>query len=257
MFTLKQFIKGLILPPTPWILLLLLVLIYWNKRWARKMLLVTLVLAVVLHSGPVLHAVRYPLESRYAALVDPHNSEPYEAIVVLTGGLTPAEGLIAFPTISESMFRRLDEAWRLYRIMPRPIIVSGGHVDPFSPPKDENRIACDYLRRWGVAPEDVIGEPESRDTFESAMQVRKILEDRGWKRYLLVTSAVHMPRSMFVFQRVCPEPIPAPGDFTIGEGRFSPLSLFPSEEAAGKIVATLHEYVGLINYRWRAWSSAR
>ncbi len=56
------------------------------------------------------------------------------------------------------MFRRLDEAWRLYRIQRKPIIVSGGHVNPFTPDKNENQIACDYLIRWGVPKATCLGE---------------------------------------------------------------------------------------------------
>ncbi len=254
MFVVKQFLKVLILPPMPWILLLLFVVILWKRRWARKLLFATIALVVVTHSDYSYRLLRYPLESRYAPLLDPRAAEPYDAIVVLTGGTIPAGGLIPFPAISEDMFRRLDEAWRLYRLRPKPIIVSGGHVDPFTAPMNENQIACDYLILWGIPKTHVISEPHSRDTFESALQVQKILEQRGLKRYLLVTSAVHMPRSMLAFQSVTPGAVAAPGDFTIGEYRFSPLSLFPSEAAAQKMSATVHEYIGLANYYWRARS---
>lgn len=238
----------------PWILLLVLVVIFWNRRWARKVLLATLILITLLHSGPVLYLARHGLESRYPPITDPLQVEPYDAIVVLGGGVIPAGGLIPFPAMSESMFRRLEEAWRLYKLLPRPIIVSGGHVDPFTHPRGKTKIAPDYLLLWGVPAEHIITESNSRDTYESAIEVKKILDRKGWKRYLLVTSAVHMPRSMLAFQRVVPEPIPAPGDFTLGERQFSPFRLFPSEDAAEQITATLHEYIGLINYRWRTWS---
>ena len=82
------------------------------------------------------------------------------------------------------------------QIRPKPIVVSGGHVNPFTPAKDENRIARDYLIRWGIPKADGLGEGNSRDTFESAVEVEKLLLQKGWKRYLLVTSAAHMPRSM-------------------------------------------------------------
>lgn len=251
MFVAKQFLKGLILPPMPWILLLLVVLIFWQRRWARKLLLTTFALLIAAHCGHVDHLLRYPLESRYAPLLDPARAEPYDAIVVLTAGMIPAGGLIPFPTINEEMFRRLDEARRLYGARPKPIIVSGGHVDPFTPPMNENQIAGDYLILWGIPKTDVISEPHSRDTFESAAHVRKIMQEKGWRRYLLVTSAVHMARSMLAFRSVAPEPIAAPGDFTIGENRFSPLSFFPSESAARRISAAVHEYLGLANYYWR------
>ncbi len=252
MFVLKQFLKELILPPLPWLLMLLAVLIFWRQRWARKLLLATFCLIVVLHSGIVGHLLRYPLESSYPPLIDPTKVEPYDAIVVLTAGTIPAEGLIPFPSVDGSMFRRLDEAWRLYRIRPKPVIVSGGHVNPFTPAKDENRIARDYLVRWGIPKEDVLGEGNSRDTFESAIEVEKLLLEKGWKRYLLVTSAAHMPRSMLAFKAKAPEPIPAPGDFSVGKFQREPFQLFPSESAAREVLASLHEYVGLVNYYWRA-----
>ena len=257
MFVLKQFLKALILPPMPWIILLLGVLIFWRRQWARKLLFLTLFLIVALHSGPVNYMLRYPLESRYAPLTDPRTVEPYDAIVVLTSSIAPAGGLVPFPAIDEYMFRRLDEAWRLYRIRPKPIIVSGGHVNPFTAPKNENQIARDYLALWGLPQGHLIAEPNSRDTFESAIEVQKILRQRGWTRYLLVTSAVHMPRSMLAFKSNAPEPIPAPGDFSIGEFHRTPVDFFPNEAAARRIYVTLHEYLGLANYYWRVYFSKK
>jgi len=230
-------------------------LIFWRRSWARKLLLFTLFFIFALHSGLVNYGLRYPLESQYAPVMDPKAANPYDAIVVLTSSIVPAEGLVPLPSVDEYMFRRLDEAWRLYRIQPKPIIVSGGHVNPFTPAKDENRIAREFLIRWGVPEKDVIGEGNSRDTFESAVESGKILAQHGWKRYLLVTSALHMPRSMLVFSRFVPEPVPPPGDFSIGKFELSPFVFFPNEGVAPKTFATLHEYAGLLNYYWRLYFS--
>jgi uncharacterized SAM-binding protein YcdF (DUF218 family) len=251
MFILKQFLKALLLPPMPWLLLLLAVLIFWQRRWARKLLFLTFLLILGLHWGPVNYALRYQIESRYPPLLDPRKAGAYDAIVVLTGGSVPATGLIPFPSVNEHMFRRLDEAWRLYRIQPKPIIISGGHVNPFTPAMDENKIARDFLIKWGVPKHDIIGEEKSRDTFESALESEKILKKRGWKRYLLITSALHMPRSMLVFGARAPEPIPAPGDFSAGKFELTPFEFFPSESVAPKLFAAIHEYVGWANYYWR------
>jgi uncharacterized SAM-binding protein YcdF (DUF218 family) len=255
MFVVKQFLKQIILPPVVWILPLLAVLIFWHRRWARKLLLVTIAAIIFLHSGFVGHWLRYPLESRYTPLLNPRDAGPYDVIVVLTSASIPAGGLLPFATIDEHMFRRLDEAWRLYRIQPKPIIVSGGHVNPFTIDRRENQIACDYLVRWGVPQHHVIGEARSRDTFESAVETGKLLKQRGWKRYLLVTSAVHMPRSMLAFATRAPEPIPAPGDFTLQQVKLSPLDFAPSVGAARAITSTVHEYFGLINYQLRLFFS--
>jgi uncharacterized SAM-binding protein YcdF (DUF218 family) len=251
MFLLKQFVKALLLPPMFWLLMLFAVWLFWRRPWARKFLFLTILIVFALHSGPVNYALRYPLESRYPPLLDPANAGSYDGIVVLTGGSVAARGLIPFPSVDEHMFRRLDEAWRLYRLQPKPIIVSGGHVDPFTPARDENKIAREFLIRWGVPKDHVIGEEKSRDTFENALESAKVLKKRGWKRYLLVTSAMHMPRSMLVFAERVSEPIPAPGDFSAGGIELTPFAFVPTESAAQKFYETIHEYVGLVNYYWR------
>ena len=256
MFVLKQFLKILLLPPVLWLVLLLAVLIFWRRPWARRLLAATWLLIFALHSGLVNYALRYPLESSYPPLRDPKTAGSYDAIVVLTSASIPADGLIQFPSVDEFMFRRLEEAWRLYRIQPKPIVVSGGHVNPFTAAKKENEIAREYLIRWGVPRHHVIAEDRSRDTFESALEVQKLLAQKGWRRYLLVTSAVHMPRSMLAFASRAPEPVPAPGDFSLGKLDFTPLDFFPSESAARRVFITLHEYLGLANYHWRVRFSA-
>ena len=248
MFLLKQFLKPLILPPVPWVVLFLLCGIFWRRRWARGLFWIAFALLFLFHSPEFGEVLRHPLESRYPALIDPAAAEPYDAIVVLMAGVIPEGGLVPYPTVSEPLFHRLDEAWRLYRIRPRPIIVSGGHVNPLTNPRNENQIACDYLILWGVPRAQVIAEPYSRDTFESAIEVNKILRQKGWKRYLLVTSATHMPRSMFAFGSIAPEPLAAPGDFNYsGDGS----GVIVGEEAAIQIAEAVYEYIGLINYRWR------
>lgn len=251
MFVLKQFIKPFFLPPVPWILLLILVFLFWHRRWARKLFFFTIVLILALHSGIVGYWLSYPLESRYPPLLDPRTAGHYDAIVVLTSSVVVPEGFIPFASLDYAMFRRVEEALRLYKIAPRPIVVSGGHVNPFTKDRGANRIPREYLARWGVRADHIVAEDKSRDTFESAVQVQKILKQKGWKRYLLVTSAEHMPRSMLVFNAKAPEAIPAPGDFSLGEFKLSPFSFYPNVGVSREIYFSLHEYIGLANYYWR------
>jgi hypothetical protein len=118
--------------------------------------------------------------------------------------------MIPFPTIEVAMFRRLDEAWRLYRIRRKPIVVSGGHVNPFTPAANENQIARDYLIGWGVPPTDVLGEDRSRDTFESALESKNSPHKDGAAISGHLNRA--MPRSMLAF-RPSAGTDPAPGIF--------------------------------------------
>jgi uncharacterized SAM-binding protein YcdF (DUF218 family) len=251
MFLLKQFIKSVLLPPTLWLILLLAVLVFWEKGWARKLLLGTFLLILALHSGLFAQLAGYSLESRFAPLRDCRAAAPHDAIVVLMSGVIEPSGLIPFPAIDRATFARLDEAWRLYRCDPKPIIASGGYAGPDTHPEIVNGVMRDYLIRWGVPPQHIIQEAESRDTFESAVAVGKIIRLKGWRRYLLVTSALHMPRSMMVFRALAPEPVAAPGDFRVARLLLDPLSFFPKEESANKSYEVIHEYLGLLNYRLR------
>ena len=61
-----------------------------------------------------------------------------------------------------------------------------------------------------------------------------------------------MPRSMVAFTSRTPDPIPAPGDFTLRKFEFNPFYMFPGESAANRIYATLHEYIGLADDYYRA-----
>jgi uncharacterized SAM-binding protein YcdF (DUF218 family) len=251
MFLLKQFLKVLILPPGCWLLALVAVLIFWKRRWARKLLLATVIVIFALHSDLAANGLGWLLESRYRPLLDPRGIGPYDAIVVLTAGVTPPSGLVVFARLSEAQIHRLEEAIRLYRLNPRPIVISGGHVDPFEPPEGENDAIAGYLHERGVPREHVVNEAASRDTFESALELRKILKQRGWRRYLLVTSATHLPRSMMAFARLAPDPIPAPADFKTTRLYWSPLQHRPSEEKAQIVASALNEYYGLLQYRLR------
>lgn len=68
---------------------------------------------------------------------------------------------------------------------------------------------------------------------------------------VLVTSAAHMPRAIRNFQAVGLNPIPAPTQYLTGRGsRSSLLSWLPSSSALEKSELALHEYLGLLAWRW-------
>ena len=56
---------------------------------------------------------------------------------------------------------------------------------------------------------------------------------------------------MLVFSQLVPEAIAAPGDFSVGKFDLTPFDFFPTEAAAEELFATIHEYVGWLNYYCR------
>jgi uncharacterized SAM-binding protein YcdF (DUF218 family) len=116
------------------------------------------------------------------------------------------------------------------------------------------------LQMIGVPEGAIITETKSSNTREHARNLYPLLLDRRFKRVLLVTSAMHMPRSIGVFRKLCPdiEFIPAPTDFRVTEGVPMPwyrdlITLIPT---AGNLVSfsnAAHEYVGMAYYKMRGW----
>jgi uncharacterized SAM-binding protein YcdF (DUF218 family) len=95
----------------------------------------------------------------------------------------------------------------------------------------------------GVKPQDISLESDSRDTPDQAKIVAEII---GREKFILVTSAVHMPRSMALFRKRGLHPIPAPGDFRVrGAQRFDPGNFFPRASSLGHMETAVHEYLGL------------
>lgn len=79
------------------------------------------------------------------------------------------------------------------------ILVSGGQV--FSDPDilSEADYHVDFLRNLNVPADAIVLEKKSRNTAENATFSREVLDQRGDKHILLVTSAFHMPRSVLLF----------------------------------------------------------
>jgi uncharacterized SAM-binding protein YcdF (DUF218 family) len=97
------------------------------------------------------------------------------------------------------------------------------------------------------------------NTHEHATRLLPLLKERGFKRILLVTSAMHMPRSMGVFRRDFPgiQFIPAPTNFRAVDNEdrwdsqlFAPI---PTPHQLVNFSDAMHEYLGMAYYKLRGW----
>ena len=97
----------------------------------------------------------------------------------------------------------------------------------------------------GQGPEDIVLETKAADTKDHAIYVKEIV---GKDRFILVTSASHMPRAMALFRKHGMEPVPAPTDYMVkvrGWG-LRPMMFFPSAGSLEKAGRAIHEYLGII-----------
>jgi len=158
-------------------------------------------------------------------------------VVVLGGGHRDRAGLPVTSQLSEPSTVRLVEGVRLWRTLPDARLVFTGTVDPGR--IREPDAMADLAVQLGVPPERIVKETASLDTDDHARYLQPIV---GREPFLLVTSAVHLPRAVYLFQRAGMQPIPAPA------GRLSLTSgwaWLPSARNLDRSTRSLHEALGL------------
>ncbi|EFE94276.1 envelope biogenesis factor ElyC [Serratia odorifera] len=208
LFTLKKFI-GAILMPLPALLLLmaLALLLLWFTRWqksAKVILSLSWLFLLLFSLQPVADRLLRPIESEYVTY---NGNDPVNYIVVLGGGYTfnpqwaPSSNLIG------NSLPRVTEGVRLYLSHPGAKMVFTGArgANTLSNAETAARVAASL----GVPRSDIVVLDRPLDTEQEAMQVAQLV---GKQRFILVTSANHLPRAMRFFEAQGLQPIPAPAN---------------------------------------------
>jgi len=170
----------------------------------------------------------------------PADLRPAPAIVVLTAYVSP-NGVL-----NESAMRRTHAAARLYHRGLAPLmIISGGN--PTTPEDSQPAdFMAEFARELGVPQSAIILDKKSENTHFSAINVAALCHARGIDHVLLVTDAVHMRRAKASFEAQGLSVSPAPAD---------PWALWweSPEVRLRKFWAAIHEYGGLLYYKWKGW----
>jgi uncharacterized SAM-binding protein YcdF (DUF218 family) len=185
-----------------------------------------------------------------------------DAIVVLGGGIRSK----AYPRPDVDFLEAGDRVWygaTLYRAGKAPkIIVSGGRIAWKGGGSPESEDLTKLLVRMGVPKVDIIPEGDSMNTRDNGVYVQKILKANNFKTILLVTSAMHMPRSMAIFKHLGINAIAAPTDYRVSQLELDEpnlqtesviLSLIPNEERLLVTTAAIREYIGMWVYKVKDW----
>jgi uncharacterized SAM-binding protein YcdF (DUF218 family) len=242
-------------------LLMVVALVMWWRRSRLVPVPITLALILLLvgSSGWVANGLTKSLEWQYI----PRGALPTADAIVVLGGATKS----AFPPrpavdLSESGDRVLYGA-QLYREGKAPVVIaSGGRINWRGSGPSESSDMAEILKTLGVPTSAILQDPTSLNTHQNAVNVKKIMKERGIQRVLLVTSAMHMPRSLKIFQRQGIEAIPAPTDFLVTQHDIEEstntteaivLNLLPDTDRLDKTTRALKEYIGTVVYRLRGW----
>jgi uncharacterized SAM-binding protein YcdF (DUF218 family) len=247
-FILKNVISFFILPLSIVSALMVsgLILLWATKRQFLGKIFVTLGTGLLLFAsfGFLADHLIVSLENRYLPLLDVKNiqrTNDIKWIVILGGGNIPDPRLPISNQVAPASLTRLLEGVNLYRQLPGSrLILSGGSV--FRTPEAET--LAKIARLMGIREEDIVCENKSLDTADQAKMISNIV---GRSQFILVTSAIHMPRSMALFRKYGMDPIPAPTSYMVHkQSQFNPGVFFPSTGSLGKMEIAIHEYLGII-----------
>lgn len=253
MFALSKLGWALLAPGNLLLLLLLAGLAAILAGWRGLGLALCLLAALSLLAVAVLPLgiwLARPLEERHPQpdLAD----RPVDGIVVLGGASLPALTADRGAPQVNMAAERLIAFTALARQHPQArLVFTGGQGSLVAAPITEADVARQVFAKLGLPPDRVLFEDRSRNTHENALLARPLAAPQPGETWLLVTSALHMPRAVRVFEAqdwpVLPYPVdyltPARDGGALGGWRF---------DLAGHLLvlnAAMREWIGLAAYR--------
>lgn len=225
-------------------------------RFARPARLLGLLSAgalALLAFSPIPRAVIRPLEDRFPQ--QDAAKGPVTGVIVLGGAVGVARGDV----VLNASAARMTKAVELARLHPQAkIVFTGGAANLVS---QAEHTEADGARRLfeglGLDPARLVMEDRSRNTWENATFTRRLVSPKPGERWLLVTSAWHMPRSMGVFRKAGFEVEAFPVDYWSRGKPDDFLRIYSRAPRALEIADNgLKEWVGLVAYRLAGYSDA-
>ena len=207
---------------------------------AKKVLISTVVVTLLLTVYPFGDSVIYPLESRFnKPLVMP---EQIDGIIVLGGGEQLKTSLSwNSAELGAGGDRYIGAAILAKRYPSAPVIFTGGNnLLRFQGKGDEGSIAQRLLIAIGIEKDRLLIESQSRNTNENFLFTRPLLPEITG-RYLLVTSAFHMPRAMGIARQQGLNVIAYPVDYR------------SNKPALRQWGFNLYEHLEVLEPAWREW----
>jgi uncharacterized SAM-binding protein YcdF (DUF218 family) len=204
---------------------------------------------LVLGGSPAPNLLMRSLEDRFAQVINPGQ---VDGVIVLGGAIGESRGRIKMNEAAS----RMTEAMALARRYPQArIVFTGGEGSLVGSDGNEADATRTLFRQMGLEGERFIYENASRNTRENAVFTRDRVEPKPGERWLLLTSAYHMPRAVGCFQAVGFPVIPYPVDY-YSDGDMRDLWQVPRSFANGLRMSetAIKEWVGLIVYRLQGYT---
>ena len=193
-------------------------LLLWQGRvvWAKRLLGSLLSVLLLIGLLPVGSWLLYLLENRYSPSPE---LQKIDGIVALSGALDPMKTQLWDQVVSNGAAERNLAFMRLARAFPKAKLVYTGGASSMV---NQNYKAADVAKRLfkeqGLDLSRITFERESRNTWENALLTKQLVVPKMGEKWVLITTAWHMPRSVGVFCKVGWDVIPYPVDYQTKPG---------------------------------------
>jgi len=248
-FIFSKTVTFLLLPSNLLVVLALAGLALMATRWGRtgtRMMVVSLILLAAIGFSPVGDLLTYTLENRFPPW-DPARGAP-DGIVVLGSEISPKFSRDYGEPVVGSDAARVVAMAKLARSYPNArIVYSGGDASLLGNQPPEADFVGPLLDSFGIARERLLLEARSRNTAENAAFTKDLVKPKPGERWLLVTSAQHIPRAIGCFRRVG-FPIEA---YPVGWRTGKKFDLLPNKifsNGLARLDSAAHEWTGLLAY---------
>ncbi|MGE0629782.1 MAG: YdcF family protein [Hyphomicrobiaceae bacterium] len=219
-----------------------------NRARCMARFLVLAGVGLLLAAGvlPVGGVLLLPLESRFARGAIP----PDAAGIIILGGfeiprVTRERGQLAVNEAAD----RLTEGVMLARLLPNArVFFSGGDAVLLRHRAGAETSIARALELLGIERKRLVLEGTARNTYENAVRLKPLLHAKPGQKFLLVTSAYHMPRSIGVFRAQGIDVVPWPVDYRARPALALSLELDALPAGLQRSDVAVKEWIGLVGY---------
>lgn len=253
-FVLSKTLNYLIQPLVIVTMFLLASIIVRHKKWRKRLFVTGFALLLFFSNEFLANEIMRAWEPRATAYAD--ISGTYDWGILLTG-ITISDLVPSDRVYFNKGAERVTHTVQLYKLGKiRRILVTGGSGRLMDIGEKEADDVKRALLLMGVKEEDVLVENRSRNTHESAVEVKRILEQRGEDptACILITSAYHMPRSAACYRKLGMMMDTFTTDFYTHPRTFTPDVLFiPKIESIIVWHKLIREWVGFVAYKFAGY----
>lgn len=248
-FILSKTLNFLVLPLTLVFIFFVLSIFVKKQPWKKRFYWIGFSLLVFFSNDFISNEVMRAWEVDATPFSEMH---PHQIGIVLTGATQ------AFIQPNDRVYfqrgaDRVTHSIQLYKLgLIKKILISGGTGRLFKADEPEADKFKSVMMMAGVNEADIIVENKTRNTYESAVEVKKILDSLQYKAEdcLLITSAFHIRRSMACYSKAGLNIEPFSTDFYgLPDKRFIPSIFLPSIQGFIVWEKLFKEWTGLIAYK--------